>query len=62
VDGLRPDGVDIPRSHLVKKLRLARMASYEEANRYLDEHYLAITTGAMRASRFATDYHRRRSN
>src|SRR4030081_1512997 len=26
---------------LVKKLRLAGIANYEQANRYLDEHYLA---------------------
>src|SRR5207302_3952960 len=26
---------------LVKKLRLARIAGYDEANRYLEEHYIA---------------------
>jgi len=46
---------------LVKKLRLAGIASYEEANRYLDEHYLADHNrryGRQPAS--AMDYHRRR--
>jgi transposase-like protein len=46
---------------LVKKLRLSGIASYEEANRYLDEHYLADHNrryGRQPAS--AVDYHRRR--
>jgi hypothetical protein len=36
---------------LVKKLRLAGIARYEEANRHLEEQYLASTTGAMRGPR-----------
>ena len=38
---------------LVKKLRLAGVSHYEDANAYLEEHYIALpsTTVAMRARR-----------
>ena len=46
---------------LVKKLRLDGIASYEEANRYLDEHYLADHNRRYaRPAASAVDYHRRR--
>lgn len=46
---------------LVKKLRLAGISSYEEANRYLDEKYLADHNRRYaRAPLSAVDYHRRR--
>ena len=46
---------------LVKKLRLAGIADYEAANRYLDEHYIAEHNRryGQRAAA-AADYHRRR--
>ena len=46
---------------LVKKLRLAGIASYEDANRYLDDKYLADHNRRYaRAAASAVDYHRRR--
>jgi hypothetical protein len=46
---------------LVKKLRLAGIASYEDANRYLDEKYLADHNRRYaRAAASQVDYHRRR--
>jgi hypothetical protein len=46
---------------LVKKLRLAGIADYEAANRYLDEHYLADHNQRFaRPPISTTDYHRRR--
>jgi len=46
---------------LVKKLRLAGISSYEEANQYLDEHYLADHNRRYaRTPASAVDYHRRR--
>jgi len=46
---------------LVKKLRLAGIASYEEANRYLDEKYLADHNRRFaRRPASEVDYHRRR--
>ena len=46
---------------LVKKLRLAGIANYEQANRYLDEKYLADHNRRYaRAAASAVDYHRRR--
>jgi transposase len=46
---------------LVKKLRLAAISSYEDANRYLDEKYLADHNRRfVRSAASATDYHRRR--
>ena len=46
---------------LVKKLRLAGMANYEDANRYLDEHYLADHNRRFaRPAASAVDHHRRR--
>ena len=46
---------------LVKKLRLAGIASYEEANRYLDEKYLADHNRRFaRQALSATEYHRHR--
>jgi len=46
---------------LVKKLRLAGISSYEEANRYLDEQYLANHNRRYaRPPASAVDYHRRR--
>jgi hypothetical protein len=46
---------------LVKKLRLAGIASYEQANRYLDEKYLADHNRRYaRAPLSAVDYHRRK--
>jgi hypothetical protein len=46
---------------LVKKLRLAGTAGYAEANRYLDEHYLAEHNRRYaRQPASAVDYHRRR--
>jgi hypothetical protein len=45
----------------VKKLRLARIAGYEEANGYLDEHYLPDhNLRYTRQPASAMDYHRRR--
>lgn len=45
---------------LVKKLRLAGIASYDEANRYLDEQYLADHNRRYaRPAASAADYHRR---
>ena len=35
---------------LVKKLRLAGIASYDAANRYLEEHYIARTQPALRTA------------
>lgn len=47
---------------LVKKLRLAGIASYEDANRYLDEKYLADHNQRYaRAAASRVDYHRRGS-
>jgi len=46
---------------LVKKLRLAGIANYDEANAYLDEHYLAEHNRRYaHAAAAAADYHRRR--
>ena len=46
---------------LVKKLRLARIAGYDEANRYLEEHYIAEhNRGYARPAASEADYHRRR--
>jgi len=46
---------------LVKKLRLAGIVSYEQANAYLDEHYLAEHNRRYaRPAAEAADYHRRR--
>ena len=46
---------------LVKKLRLAGIANYEQANAYLDEHYLAEHNRRYaRPAAEAADYHRRR--
>lgn len=46
---------------LVKKLRLAGIASYEEANRYLDDAYLAEHNRRFtRAAASPVDHHRRR--
>lgn len=46
---------------LVKKLRLAGIASYEDANRYLDDKYLADHNRRYaRAAASPVDYHRRR--
>jgi transposase len=46
---------------LVKKLRLAGIASYEDANRYLDDKYLADHNRRYaRAAALQVDYHRRR--
>ena len=46
---------------LVKKLRLAGIASYEQANAYLDEHYLAEHNRRYaHAAAARADYHRRR--
>lgn len=46
---------------LVKKLRLAGIADYEAANRYLDEHYLADHNRRYaRPPASAVDYHGRR--
>jgi transposase len=46
---------------LVKKLRLARIDGYAEANRYLDEHYLADHNRRYaRPAASPLDYHRRR--
>lgn len=46
---------------LVKKLRLAGISNYEQANRYLDEHYLADHNRRYaRPPASAADYHRRR--
>lgn len=46
---------------LVKKLRLAGIASYEDANRYLEEHYLAEHNRRYaRVAASAVDYHGRR--
>ena len=45
---------------LVKKLRLAGMANYDQANAYLDEHYLAEHNRRYaRPAAAAADYHRR---
>jgi hypothetical protein len=45
----------------VKKLRLAGIASYDDANRYLDEKYLADHGRRYaRPPASGTDYHRRR--
>lgn len=44
---------------LVKKLRLAGIASYERANRYLEQHYIAAHNRRY-ARPAAADYHRRR--
>src|SRR5712692_7200660 len=45
---------------LVKKLRLAGIATYEQANAYLEEHYLAEHNRRYaRLAAEATDYHRR---
>ncbi len=46
---------------LIKKLRLAGISNYAEANRYLEEHYLAQHNRRYaRAAASSTDYHRRR--
>lgn len=46
---------------LVKKLRLAAISSYEEANCYLDERYLADHNRRYaQSAASSTDYHRRR--
>ena len=46
---------------LVKKLRLAGIASYQDANRYLEEHYLAEHNRRFaRLAASPVDYHRRR--
>ena len=46
---------------LVKKLRLAGIASYDDANRYLDDKYLADHNRRYaRAAASQVDYHRRR--
>jgi transposase len=46
---------------LVKKLRLAGIANYEQANAYLDEHYLAEHNRRYaHAATSPSDYHRRR--
>jgi len=46
---------------LIKKLRLHSIASYEEANRFLEEHYLAEHNRRFRRpAAEAADYHRRR--
>jgi transposase len=46
---------------LVKKLRLARIANYDHANAYLDQHYLAEHNRRYaHAAAAAADYHRRR--
>jgi len=46
---------------LVKKLRLAGIANYEQANAYLDEHYLAEHNRRYaHAAATPADYHRRR--
>ncbi len=46
---------------LVKKLRLAGIATYEQANAYLEEHYLAEHNRRYaRLAAKAADYHRRR--
>jgi hypothetical protein len=46
---------------LVKKLRLAGIATYEQANAYLDAHYLADHNRRYaHAASAAADYHRRR--
>lgn len=46
---------------LVKKLRLAGIVSYEQANAYLDEHYLAEHNRRYaRPAAEEADYHRRR--
>ena len=46
---------------LVKKLRLAGIANYEQANAYLDQHYLAEHNRRYaHAARARADYHRRR--
>jgi hypothetical protein len=46
---------------LVKKLRLARIVNYEQANAYLDEHYLdEHNRRYARPAAEAADYHRRR--
>jgi len=46
---------------LVKKLRLAGIANYEQANAYLDEHYLGEHNRRYaRPAAEAADYHRRR--
>jgi transposase len=46
---------------LVKKLRLAGIANYEEGNAYLDEHYLADHNRRYgHAAAAGADYHRRR--
>jgi hypothetical protein len=45
---------------LVKKLRLAGIVNYEQANRYLEEHYLAQHNERYaRAAAAEADYHRR---
>src|SRR5260370_22589508 len=45
---------------LVKKLRLAGIATYEQANAYLEEHYLPEPNRRYaRLAAEATDYHRR---
>src|SRR5256712_1550821 len=45
---------------LVKKLRLAGIANYEQANTYLDEHYLAEHNRRdARPAAAEADYHRR---
>ena len=46
---------------LVKKLRLAGIATYDQANAYLDQHYLAEHNRRYaHAAAAAADYHRRR--
>jgi len=48
-------------NRLVKKLRLAGIVSYDEANRYLEERYLAEHNGRYaRPAMEAADYHQRR--
>jgi len=37
---------------LVKKLRLAGIANYDQANAYLDQHYLAEHIGVTRTQRW----------
>jgi hypothetical protein len=45
---------------LVKKLRLASIAHYDEANRYLAEHYIAEHNRRYARAVESADYHRRK--
>jgi hypothetical protein len=52
---------DTHQDRLVKKLRLAGIANYEQANAYLDQHYLAEHNRRYaHVAAAAADYHRRR--